>query len=374
MLAAFNKVLFKIFVKGFYQAHASVLLFFFVSIITYCFFIQVLNETHLAPAERVMQNLLFVLTLLTSPPLVVVVFVVWLVFTIKSWSYVARELAIQSNQFLFYSITALSNVELFTGWFLTQCIISLPLIVFGAFALVVGAIYHHYIIPILIFSYLLLLSLVSAVVYTVRVKKISFVNHETALFKIARNLRKPFFSLFLFKIAHELPLTFIITKLVSSSIIIGCTYLFADIHDTFKIGGMIALGIATAHSLLVFESYRFEIDQLSFVRNFPCSRGKIYIQWLATFFILMLPESTWLLILFKGVEGFLLPLFCVGVAMLLRSVLYKSHLKMKVYLQWTFYLFASLFLLILFGLLWILIPFTLAISWSMFYTSYRKYT
>ncbi len=372
IIATLNKILFKIFVKGFYQTHAGALLFFFVSIITYCFFIQVLNETHLAPAERIVQNLLFVLTLLTSPPLVIVVFVVWLAFTFKSWSYVARELAIPSNQFLFYSTTALRTTGMFTSWFFTQCLISLPLIVFGAFATIVGIVYHHYFIPILIFSYILLLSLVSASVYTMRMKKFSFTNHETVLFKITRNLRKPFFSLFLLNTLHELPLAFIITKLVSCSVIIGCTYLLADIHDTFKVGGLIALGISISHSLLIFESYRFEKDQLNFVRNFPWSRSKIYRHWLVTFFILTLPENMWVLIRYNGLEGFLTILFCAGVVMLLRSILYTTDLRMKIFLQWTFYVFASFFMLILFDLLWLLIPSVLIISWIVFYRSYRK--
>src|SRR5688572_23346782 len=102
-----TSVLIKIFVKGFYRAHSGFFLFFFVSVIIYCFFIEVLNKTHLPAADIVPNHLIIVLSIITSPHVLIFVSFLWLAYSVKTWQYIKLEFGQASNQFLHYSINAL---------------------------------------------------------------------------------------------------------------------------------------------------------------------------------------------------------------------------------------------------------------------------
>src|SRR3990170_2588131 len=134
MVSSLTTVLIKIFVKGFYRVHSGIFLFFFVTVLMYFFFVEVLNQTHLPPDQIILYNLMLVLTLISSPVMVALVFIVWLGFTIKSWNYITGQMLIPNNQFLFYSSTSFSKVNQFKSWFIAQLTISLPIVGYGLFS------------------------------------------------------------------------------------------------------------------------------------------------------------------------------------------------------------------------------------------------
>jgi hypothetical protein len=370
MIDPLTKVLIKIFVKGFYRNHAGSLLFFFAGVFSYCFFIQVLNQTHLEPADRIVQNLLFVLTLLSSPPLVAIVFIVWIGFTFKSYRYIAAELILPANQFLFYSGTALKRQELFKSWFVVQTLISIPLLIFGLFALTVGAIYHQFTTAFVIVLFVILLNCLTSVFLTVR-----FYTHiesfqQSTFGKITQHWQKPFFSLFIYHIIDR-PLALTLTKVLSFAGILSIGYLLPKNTNIAFVGGFIALFISVAHTFLVFESARFEREQLVFIKNFPWSKSRICVNWLSTLALILLPESLWLLLYFNW-PGLVLVLYCAGICSFLRSCLYRNQLNMKKFLYSVFWVFTFSFIGLLFNLLLIMMLLALASSWILFNRFYYR--
>ncbi len=371
MAISLTGVLIKIFVRGFYRNHAGSLLFFFVGIFSYCFFIQVLNQTHLNPADRIIQNLLFVLTLLTSPPLVLVVFIGWIGFTIKSYQYILGELKLPANQFLFYSATALKRQEVFKSWFIVQTLISIPLLIFASFSLIVGISYQYYLTPIVIFFFILLLNCITSLFLTIH-----FYNHgssfqQSTFSKISSRWHKPFYTLFLYYSMAKLPLTLALTKALSFGCVMGISYLLQTIANTVIVGGFIALSISVVHSFLLFESSRFEMQQLLFVRNFPWSRAKIYLSWVFTIGLILLPESIWLLFYFKWI-GLVLWFLSLSICLLLRSLLYRIQLHMKSFLYWVFWVFTFSFIGILFNIMLVASSLILVASWLIFTRFYYR--
>ncbi len=369
MLNPLTKVLIKIFVWGFYRNHFGALLFSFVSIASYCFFTPTLNETHLTSAERILQNLLFVLSLLSSPQLIGVVFLVWIGFTVKSWKYITAELTHPTNLFLFYSCTALQKSNLFKSWFIVQFLISLPLILFGVFALVIGIIYHHIITSIVILLFIFSLDVIFSYFITKQIFVPINTDEPSLIVRLIKPLKKPFFSFFLFKVTVHLPIMILLTKVFSFLILSGSLYLFSNISDTFKVGELMALGIATVHALVVYESFRFEQTELSFLKNFPWSKDNLFFSGLLTFLVLIIPEGIWLVFQYK-LFGIGLILFTLAVCLVLRSKLYRLELKMKPFLYYVFYVFTLCFIIILFGLFWLLIPVLLTNAWIVFCKSF----
>lgn len=372
MFSSLTTVLIKIFVKGFYRVHSGIFLFFFVTVLMYFFFIEVLNQTHLPPDQIVLYNLMLVLTLISSPVMVALVFIVWLGFTVKSWNYITGQMIMPSNQFLFYSSTSFSKVNQFKSWFIAQLTISLPIIAYGLFSFVIGIIFDYYIIPVVILSYVLLLSAVSALIYVRHANKPINLNSKSILSRIVGNWSKPFFSLFLYHVFDKLKVTLIVTKLLSYGIIIGSFYLLADVNDNLRVAGIVILGIVTAHAILIYQSYRFEESYLSFSRNFPYSRAKIYSNWTVTFLLLTLPENIWILSTFDPEISFALVIFNLGTGMLFRNLLYIVTLDMRKFIYWVFFIFNLFFMIILLKLFWLLVPLNIIISIIIFDRTYYR--
>lgn len=372
MFSSLTTVLIKIFVKGFYRVHSGIFLFFFVTVLMYFFFIEVLNQTHLPPDQIVLYNLMLVLTLISSPVMVALVFIVWLGFTVKSWNYITGQMIMPSNQFLFYSSTSFSKVNQFKSWFIAQLTISLPIIAYGLFSFVIGIIFDYYIIPVVILSYVLLLSAVSALIYVRHANKPINLNSKSILSRIVGNWSKPFFSLFLYHVFDKLKVTLIVTKLLSYGIIIGSFYLLADVNDNLRVAGIVILGIVTAHAILIYQSYRFEETYLSFSRNFPYSRAKIYSNWTVTFLLLTLPENIWILSTFDPEISFALVIFNLGTGMLFRNLLYIVTLDMRKFIYWVFFIFNLFFMIILLKLFWLLVPLNIIISIIIFDRTYYR--
>lgn len=372
MFSSLTTVLIKIFVKGFYRVHSCIFLFFFVTVLMYFFFIEVLNQTHLPPDQIVLYNLMLVLTLISSPVMVALVFIVWLGFTVRSWNYITGQMIMPSNQFLFYSSTSLSKVNQFKSWFIAQLTISLPIIAYGLFSFVIGIIFDYYIIPVVILSYVLLLSAVSALIYVRHANKPINLNSKSILSRIVGNWSKPFFSLFLYHVFDKLKVTLIVTKLLSYGIIIGSFYLLADVNDNLRVAGIVILGIVTAHAILIYQSYRFEESYLSFSRNFPYSRAKIYSNWTVTFLLLTLPENIWILSTFDPEISFALVIFNLGTGMLFRNLLYIVTLDMRKFIYWVFFIFNLFFMIILLKLFWLLVPLNIIISIIIFDRTYYR--
>lgn len=372
MFSSLTTVLIKIFVKGFYRVHSGIFLFFFVTVLMYFFFIEVLNQTHLPPDQIVLYNLMLVLTLISSPVMVALVFIVWLGFTVRSWNYITGQMIMPSNQFLFYSSTSLSKVNQFKSWFIAQLTISLPIIAYGLFSFVIGIIFDYYIIPVVILSYVLLLSAVSALIYVRHANKPINLNSKSILSRIVGNWSKPFFSLFLYHVFDKLKVTLIVTKLLSYGIIIGSFYLLADVNDNLRVAGIVILGIVTAHAILIYQSYRFEESYLSFSRNFPYSRAKIYSNWTVTFLLLTLPENIWILSTFDPEISFALVIFNLGTGMLFRNLLYIVTLDMRKFIYWVFFIFNLFFMIILLKLFWLLVPLNIIISIIIFDRTYYR--
>lgn len=372
MFSSLTTVLIKIFVKGFYRVHSGIFLFFFVTGLMYFFFIEVLNQTHLPPDQIVLYNLMLVLTLISSPVMVALVFIVWLGFTVRSWNYITGQMIMPSNQFLFYSSTSFSKVNQFKSWFIAQLTISLPIIAYGLFSFVIGIIFDYYIIPVVILSYVLLLSAVSALIYVRHANKPINLNSKSILSRIVGNWSKPFFSLFLYHVFDKLKVTLIVTKLLSYGIIIGSFYLLADVNDNLRVAGIVILGIVTAHAILIYQSYRFEESYLSFSRNFPYSRAKIYSNWTVTFLLLTLPENIWILSTFDPEISFALVIFNLGTGMLFRNLLYIVTLDMRKFIYWVFFIFNLFFMIILLKLFWLLVPLNIIISIIIFDRTYYR--
>jgi hypothetical protein len=354
-------ILLKIFATGFYRAHAGILAVGF-------FVLFGMVE----PGQLLNYHKTLMLTFVSSPLMMAVVFACWMLYTIKSWHYVIGQITDVNQQFLFYSSNVFTEGRQFKSWFYLQMVLLLPVSVYGVVAAGVGVGHHYYLIPFAIIGYLFLLAALSVVLYRATINKLVDGSTQSWMLILSSKLRKPWFSLFIYHVFDQHKITWLITKSVSYLLITGFFLLFADVAHDIRVAGIALLAVVVAHVKLIFEERSFEEKWLSFSRNLPYSRAKLFAGFAGVYLIVMFPESIWLFSRFNLLIAFELLLAGISIAMLFHCLLYYIGIDMEKYMLWIFFLFVAIFWLILFKLLWMLVALNLLVSFGVFWRYYYR--
>ncbi len=366
---ALTQILYKIFVKGFYKVHSGQLLFLFGTILTYLFYIQVLSDDHITTQETIFYNLSFILTIISSPMLAVLMMFVFLIFTLKGYNYISAQIYLPSNFFLFYSANSLSKSEQLKSWFITQLLISFPIILYIIFSIIVGFVYGYYLLPMIFLCFVFGVSLLCALSYIHLINTPIKAYNGGLLLKFIKKWKKNLLMITFVQIFDKHLLTFLISKFFAVLLIFGLTELLSDFNQS-ALGALIALFIALSNAALIFEIYRFERQYLSFILNFPTKLSTTFSQWILTIIILVLPEIIALKLLFNWTV-FLNSLFIlVATCLFLKSLLLMISLNMKSFLYKIFILLFVGVVLIQFGLSPIVGLAYLVLSTLIFYKKY----
>jgi hypothetical protein len=324
------------------------------------------------PGQLLNYHKTLMLAFVSSPVMLLVVFAVWLLYTLKSVHYVSVQINAPMQQFLYYSAISFLKQQQFKSWFVVQTAILLPVTLYGLVAAGVGFYNHLYILPLIIILYLLLLTAFGAWIYTINLSRLIAGGSGPAWMHWSSSLRKPLFSLYIYHILHRLKLPFLITKVLSWLIITSIFWLFADVKHDARVAGMAVLAIGIAHAVLVFEHQKFGQVYLTWVRNFPLSFIKRYIFLVLTYSLLLLPEVVWLFSRFKLLSAANLFLIMLSMIMLLHALLSYISLNMDRYLQWVMGLFILLFWIMMFRLTLPLIVVNTLLSYWIFRQNYGK--
>jgi hypothetical protein len=345
-----TRVLVKVVAKGFYQQHTGGLIALFLLVFINFFYTRVPNQHHLT-AEQITQNGFRLVIMSVSEPLGIATLLgVCFGYSLKSWHYVAGRLKSADVQFLAYSSNALPRVQQVKSWAVVQGIILLPLVLLCSYAMVVGFIFHYWLVPLLLPGYLLLLTGSGAAYYTHLLTNIVVKPDKVASLGWAREWPKPLFSLFLYEIVARKRLPYFLTKVASAASIGLLLLAFPDSRTDARLLGMIGLCCAVGHAILLFQAREFELLYLPFARNLPYGRGQVYGQQVLLYGMLLLPELAWLLTAPKFSAGLPAAGLLLSVTLLLRNLLYWTGQHMTTYLRLVVGLFLVLLLTNLFGL------------------------
>ena len=123
-----TRALIKIVATGFYRQHTGFLLALFVVIFINFFYTPVLNQTHLTREEILATALKLVLSAVSEPLGVGLLGGLLLLYSWKSWQYVASRLQAEDVEFLYYSSNALPWSRQVQSWTLVQLVVCLPLV------------------------------------------------------------------------------------------------------------------------------------------------------------------------------------------------------------------------------------------------------
>lgn len=360
--------LLKIFAWQFYRENSGLLLFSYIFLISYCFFIKTVGNYQ--PEESVFYHLMLMMTFIVSPVVMLLVFAIFLIYTIKSWKYVAIQLKLESNQFLFYSLTASKKAIQFKAFVCVQLAISFPMIGYWLFATILGIVFDANVIPLLTLAYLLVLAVSSALLYCRWLNLLGLPANRSLLGKFSKKWSKPLSTLFLYCLLRDQKSSVLISKCCSFLIIIGIFNAFPEQLEDQRLAEMTVLGLVMTHSFLIYKEHHFNELSLSFLRNMPYQRIIIWLNFALTFAIIILPEIIWLLLNFQLFIAGKAILLGLSIAMLLRSLIYLTGLRIYKYLSQLFFLLIIQFYVIMFNYGFILIPINLIIAFAVFFKFY----
>lgn len=345
---ALTKILYKIFVKGFYKVHAGQLLFLFATILTYLFYIQVLSDDHITTRETIFYNLSFIITIISSPILGTLMMFVFLIFSLKSFNYISTQIYQPSNFFLFYSANSLSKSQQLKNWFICQLLISFPIIIYIVFSIIIGWVYGFYLLPLLFLGFVIGVSLLCAFVYTDLVNNPIKAYNSGIVAKFMRKWRKNLVTIPLIHLFDKQFITLFITKLIGLGLPIGLVEILSDVNKVSS-AAFIAVIMSVSNAVLIFEIYRFERRYLSFALNFPTKLSRTFLQWLLIVAILVLPEIFTLKYLFHW-EAFLYAiLILISLSLCLKSILLIVAENMRRFLYTIFIVLVLSVIFIQFG-------------------------
>jgi len=345
-----TRVLLKVVATGFYQQHSGGLISLFLLVVINFFWTRVPNQNHVTH-EQLLQNGFSLVLMSVSEPLGVAVLLGGcLLYSLKSWHYVAGRLKSADVQFLTYSSNALPWSQQVLSWSVVQGVLLLPVGVLCLYAMVIGVVFHHWLVPVLLPGYLLLLIVLGAGYYTRLLNDTVVKPDKLAALTWARTWPKPLFSLFIYEIIAQKRVPYLLTKFASVASSALLLLAFWDARTDGRLLGMIALCCAVGHSILVFQAAEFEWFYLPFARNLPYGRGHVYGQHVLLYGFLLLPELVWLLTAGGRSTGLPAAGLLLSLTLLLRTLLYWTGQHMTSYLRLVVGLFLFVLLANLFGL------------------------
>jgi hypothetical protein len=278
MFSLSNVALRKIFVDGFYRTHAGMLVFLFVILISYCLFINTLGTVR--PDQIDFWQFFFTISLVSNPLIMTFYFIGSSLYAYKSLKYVLNQLALPQHEFLYYSFTASTKKRQFRAWCAVQTSIFVPVLCYTLYAIVIGVVFGFYLISIGILFFQVLLIMASAYICLKESNRLIEANKPDWLIRISRKWNKPVFLLYTFQVFNQSKLAYVLTKLLSWVLISSVFVVFTDLKDNQSLLMLITSCIVVAHVVLIYQEKIFNDRYLSFLPNFPFTKGKSFLAFL----------------------------------------------------------------------------------------------
>jgi hypothetical protein len=368
MFPTSNIALKKIFVDGFYRSHAGMLVFIFVILISYCLFINTLGTVR--PDQIDFWQFFFTISIVSNPLILTFYLLGSSLYAYKSLKYVLNQLVLPQQEFLSYSFTASTKKHQFKAWCAVQTSIFVPVLCYTLYAIAIGVVFGFYLISIGILLFQVLLIVISAYICLKESNRLIEANKPDWLIRISRKWNKPVFLLYTFQVFNQSKLAYLLTKLLSWVLISSVLVVFTDLKDNSGLLMLITSCIVVAHVVLIYQEKIFNDRYLSFLPNFPFTKGKVFFSFSLNYLVLLLPEICWLLRSFGVLSSLGLIAFAFSAILLFRSLLLLNAIQVKGFLIRIFCLFFLFYIFIMFGLGLILIPLNIIAAWILFKLNY----
>ncbi len=335
-----TKVLGKVLVARFYERNAGLLF-----VVFYLMF-GIVESNQIISYH---QSLIY--ATLTSVIFQLMVFGVWLLYTIKCIQFISEQLRQPQNQFVF-QLALLNRNRLLLISLIQILLLHQPVLAYTFFIIALGIGTQNYasVASIIIFQAALYVAAARWIVYRLQAQH----QHRFALElpRITWRWPKPLPLFYLVHLTTQLPTVFFFAKVFSLLCIFGFLQIPVD-HYEVRVAILGLLFGLASHSVVVFELRKMEERFLLFMRTLPISLVKRFFYMAIIYALLLLPEMIMLAINhIHAIDLVGIYLFGTGFLMLCHTHLFKK-LDNEKYLQWMLGFFLISFMLVLFKIYWL---------------------
>lgn len=313
-----------------------------------------------------------VMAICSSPIIWLVVFLLWLAYSVKCYLFVNQKLDLPAHSFI-TSITKIKRNHQLLVWLKVYVFMLSPILLYSILILVVSLRNHYF------FSFFatligLITLLVSLAFLTFRSTNYT-INPKKNLFpRQLITVKKPFWAWPLFYLLNEQPLMFFACKLVSLFAFKSILWVFADVGDDIRVFLTAMLAVVLSHAVVVLNWVKFDATYLSFVRSLRITTFKRLGYWLMISLILLIPEFglvAWLTH-FNVLEIGLAVVFGMATLFSLITLVYLLKADMDRYIKYLLFFFFITMLAILAGFSLLFSVSLLLLSMLIFVTHYPK--
>ena len=354
------QVLEKLFVRSFYKANAGFFLFFF-----FLFFGVVQG------GSLVSYHLSLMTGILGSSTTLLVVLVCWLFYHGKCTAFFLRIINSEEGKFLF-NLQAIESPQQWLYFLLLYLLVYAPVLVYSFVLVWVG--YSKG--TILSATVLLLFQALSVVFFT---GVINYrLNHwlQKIEWPVLRlRFQKHFCFYVFFYFMQKRKNLLLLLKLFSLSLLYLVLVWNRGTYDNDAFL-LFYLVLLLAHAALPYFAVQFLEKEFAVSRNLPLTLGKRFLAFLLPYFLLLLPECLYILLLADAFSAVQRLAYCVNLLAslwLLTAFLYSEAQRKEEYLKASFaVVFLSIFLLHVQAFwLWIVVQFVIATI--LFVSGYNKF-
>jgi len=313
-------ILFKVWVQPFYQRNAGFFLFLFVVLFG-------VVQNPLVYHYKLMQGIV------TSYTTLLFALIVWLLYACKCGAIVLKSITTEKT--LLYQLQAVDSKQLFLLLTIIQAMLFLPATIYMLFTISVGVYMQQYPAAVIVCLLLLLMHVLSAALYYYALFSSGI---QLQLFKkpvFTYPFSKGFFSFLLWYNLYKSKLKTVAVKFFSF-VLLFIPLVWNSGHIELSDFVLFFQMSIAAHAVIVYDNVQFLEKDFRVLRNIPLPLQKVFILFVITYIILLLPEAFFLWYYGNaahlGVSIFSLLLYYIAQLLLFTALAYEKHQKIESYL------------------------------------------
>ncbi len=260
---------------SFYEQHAGLFL-----VICYLLFGAVEGS------QLISYHHALLMAIFSSPLVWLIVFTVWIAYSLKCYLFVKQKLALPTFKFA-AELTKVKLISQHQIWCKVYAFMLMPILSY-ALLILYTSIRHQYFFS--FFATLIGLSAISAMLSFLTVKSSNYnFNPVKPWVKLGLlKTKKPFWSWPLFYLLNEQPVLLFVCKLVSLLAFKSILWVFADVGNDIRVFLTAMLAVVLSHAVLLVNWAKFDASYLSFARTLEITPIKRLSYWLIVLLILLI--------------------------------------------------------------------------------------
>jgi hypothetical protein len=357
------QILIKSLATPFYKSHAGI--FFFVFFIMF----GVVESS-----QVVYYHQSLILGMLTSTIVLVVVFAIWLLYQVKVLLFFLKLLNQNEYQVL-NQLALLSKTKNFLYFFILCFITFLPVFVYSIAIFSLSFLNGFYGQGFIIFSFQICILSISAYCLTLFIHR-KHIPAVITLPNLSFTFLKGLSGIYWNYLLQQEKIAIVLSKFFSFTLIYIVKETLVE-GDDFRIITLGWLFAVLSHTFIVLKLKLFEDHKLTWTKNLPILRFRIYLTYFLFYTILFIPEVILLTgTLGRGVNIFNLPLLALLSScflLCLHVYLYKNNRNPDYLIHFIMVFFIFCFMMVLSKLIMLLVFSLLVVSYFYFHSFYYRY-